>query len=1272
MKKKYSLKFSTFSLIIALFLIVTQVSFSQTTYNIDDPEKLEDQTYVAGDVIILANGVYDSDDRIDFIGDGTEDNPITFRAETPGGVVFTGGLKMNIGGDYVIVDGFHWKGGYGASNFIQFRNGYDYANHSTIQNCAIDGLGIDPSDLAEDLADGSITKHRWIVLYGTYNTVINCTFMNKESAGALVLAEYAYNAFPNVPDGEPEINNSCELVGHTISNNYFYNFEKMDDLYADYGGDELSNAGDCETIRIGTSEYQNVNSGATVSNNYFVKADGENEIITNKSKNNTYTNNTFRRSRGSLVLRHGSRATVDGNYFLGENVDGTGGIRITDSYHNITNNYIQDCIAVENNAKWNNGITFIGGSDNADVDCNSTDVSNGYQKTTDINVSNNTIMNTNAPLFYNTDKGSTDPLGNITNNLIYFNSGNPNLSDVIMGEYNNLGTALTYTGNVYTGTSLGATNPGFTEDTGIVATADGEIYTFTGAAGKGADMGVYEPTTDAMVGYGIGACFLDYSGSNITDGDCTIEIPESLTVGSLPTLDSVGDSYDVEVYANVSWSAVSNDSWITINTSAGTGNATISVTVSSNTETSVRTGTVTFTQDPGGDDIVRTLTITQDGVPLTYGLTLINDGSENDNVGVYSVFHEEVTDSKNNIAIHSLDKDTSTQWSGNNEATEINAGTNVGEIIYDLGGTYNLQLVDYMSTNGKTYEFQIFVSSTTTDDDAFTNPFGANNLVCATENSEFTNFLLPSVAYDTKYVKIKGFGQPARPSSWNTIVEIEFYGAAEDSDDDDGDGVLNENDLCPNTPSGETVNEDGCSNGQLDDDNDGVQNSEDTCPNTPAGEVVNSQGCSESQIDDDNDGIMNNLDLCPDTQEGEDVNANGCSYNQLDDDNDGVTNGNDNCPDTPDGEDVNTDGCSESQIDDDNDGIMNNLDLCPNTLEGEDVDANGCSYNQLDDDNDGVANGNDDCPDTPDGEDVNTDGCSESQIDDDNDGIMNNIDLCPNTPDGEDVDAEGCSESQLDDDNDGVMNNIDQCDNTTAGAMVNEVGCFVLPANNFKIETIGETCPDKNNGKIVITAVENMNYTVSVDGTDYTFNSNLEVENLAPKTYELCFSVNGESYEQCFNAIIETGTTVSGKIAVTSNKVNVDITQGTAPFNIYLNGEELFQTYNNSFSLDVLHGDLIQVKTNVNCEGVLSKQIDLFESITAYPNPTNGDLSINLPIENNKVIIELYNMQSQLISSQLYDVNYGKVAITLENMPTGIYLAKVLLDKPVTIKVVKE
>ena len=245
-------------LVTLLFLCYSLCSFSQTTYNISDPEDLTalSATLLAGDTVILADGTYTSEERIKFSPTtGTAAMPITFKSATPGGVKFTGGLQMNISGDYVIVDGFHWQGGYGANNFIQFRDSSVYANHSTIQNCVIDGLALSPDEIIDD-GTTSISKHRWIVLYGTYNKVINCSFMNKASAGALVLVELQYNASPG-----GTTNTRCNTVGHTISNNYFYKYEKIDNT--------LSNSGDSETIRIGASDDQNVDSSTTVSNNYF-------------------------------------------------------------------------------------------------------------------------------------------------------------------------------------------------------------------------------------------------------------------------------------------------------------------------------------------------------------------------------------------------------------------------------------------------------------------------------------------------------------------------------------------------------------------------------------------------------------------------------------------------------------------------------------------------------------------------------------------------------------------------------------------------------------------------------------------------------------------------------------------------------------------------------------------------------------------------------------------------------------------------------------------
>ena len=62
--------------------------------------------------------------------------------------------------------------------------------------------------------------------------------------------------------------------------------------------------------------------------------------------------------------------------------------------------------------------------------------------------------------------------------------------------------------------------------------------------------------------------------------------------------------------------------------------------------------------------------------------------------------------------------------------------------------------------------------------------------------------------------------------------------------DADGDDVANANDMCTNTPSGEIVDENGCSDSQKDSDSDGVTDDLDSCPETTLEETVNSNGCS--------------------------------------------------------------------------------------------------------------------------------------------------------------------------------------------------------------------------------------------------------------------------------------------------------------------------------------------------------------------------------------------------------------------------------------------
>ena len=525
---------------------------------------------------------------------------------------------------------------------------------------------------------------------------------------------------------------------------------------------------------------------------------------------------------------------------------------------------------------------------------------------------------------------------------------------------------------------------------------------------------------------------------------------------------------------------------------------------------------------------------------------------------------------------------------------------------------------------------------------------------------EFSDVDISAINGTSVYMAFKYYSD-GNPTRW-TVDSFEII-ADDLNPDSDGDGFLNDVDNCPtvSNPGQEDNDSDGIGNAcdncagisnvdQMDSDGDGVGDACDNCPTSP----------NANQQDSDFDGVGDACDACIGSDDA------------VDTDNDGVPDGCDVCPNTPAGETANATGCSESQRDTDGDGVMDNVDLCPDTLAGAVVDVNGCSDDQRDDDADGVVNGDDFCPNTPAGEAVSVTGCSESQIDDDGDNVMNNVDLCTNTPIGETVNASGCSDSQLDDDNDGVMNNIDQCLTTTAGALVNDLGCFIVAATNFEIETVSETCSGKNNGQIIISVVDtNLSYTIVINGDSYTFGDTKTIENLAAGTYDFCVSVDGEAYEQCFTVVIDAGGSVAGKATIKASKAEVVVSKGTAPFTVFVNGNELFETFASNFSVEVSHGDVVEVKTAIDCEGKITKEVNLFETVLAYPNPTNGLTEISLPISEKEVVIELYNIHSQLISSKVYPVNYGKVQLNLEGASTGVYIAKVLLAKPVTIKVVK-
>ncbi len=165
--------------------------------------------------------------------------------------------------------------------------------------------------------------------------------------------------------------------------------------------------------------------------------------------------------------------------------------------------------------------------------------------------------------------------------------------------------------------------------------------------------------------------------------------------------------------------------------------------------------------------------------------------------------------------------------------------------------------------------------------------------------------------------------------------------------DRDGDGIADDQDLCPDQAGTAALN--GCP----DQDGDGIADGEDNCPTEAGPRATN--GCP----DNDSDGIPNAEDQCPD-QAGPASN-NGCPV--QDQDNDGIADDQDQCPTQPGSAALN--GCPDQ----DGDGIADNEDQCP-TVPGPRL-TNGCPDN----DSDGVPDASDRCPNTPGT--INNNGCPE-------------------------------------------------------------------------------------------------------------------------------------------------------------------------------------------------------------------------------------------------------------------------------------------------------
>ena len=274
--------------------------------NIPDPSKLALLNNIApGDVVVLKNGTW-KDARLFVKKGGSVKKPLVIRAETPGGVIFSGNSSIEFDAPYVTLDGILFQNG----SFVEKGNKSKsvvtfLSHHGSLVNSAI--IDFNPSSPQD--------QYYWVFFTGANNTVSKCYFKGKTNMSPLIGND-----------------NLDAAKNNSVLGCYFKDIP-------------LSDVNGREIIRVwGYGKSGDTGPGGaffTIEGNLFEHADGEGgEIISLKSNRNKVLRNTIVATEGWLNIRQGHYNLVEGNVILGNGVKKAYGLRMSGQYNEVKNNLL--------------------------------------------------------------------------------------------------------------------------------------------------------------------------------------------------------------------------------------------------------------------------------------------------------------------------------------------------------------------------------------------------------------------------------------------------------------------------------------------------------------------------------------------------------------------------------------------------------------------------------------------------------------------------------------------------------------------------------------------------------------------------------------------------------------------------------------------------------------------------------------------------------------------------------------------------------------------
>jgi len=236
-------------------------------------------------------------------------------------------------------------------------------------------------------------------------------------------------------------------------------------------------------------------------------------------------------------------------------------------------------------------------------------------------------------------------------------------------------------------------------------------------------------------------------------------------------------------------------------------------------------------------------------------------------------------------------------------------------------------------------------------------------------------------------------------------------------------------------------------------------------------------------------------------------------------------------------------------------------------------------------------------------------------------------------------------------------------------------GKVQIGTNNFSLRTTGESCFEKGNGQLSITAQEFYNYVATLEGTPYPFTQSLDIPNLESGTYTVCFTIEGNAdFERCYTVVIQgvESLAVSSKASVGGEGLSFEITAGTAPYTVSLNDTVIGVFQESNFEVPTLESGTLTINSSLPCEGTYAMTVIGPKKSLVYPNPMRRTTTVVTANPDGWINGRLYDAQGRMVSAKSYECKNHSFEVSLLGMPAGVYFLQLEDSEKTTYTLLKQ